>query len=54
MRIRIKVHTKKNVKGFCVLSVTAACQPKNIKTMSNSHFSLDDERKLPNNLIYIK
>jgi hypothetical protein len=31
MRIRTKIHSRKNNKGFCVLSVIIACQPKNIK-----------------------
>lgn len=53
LRIRIKVHTKKNKKGYCKLSVTVSCQPKNIKTLQKSNFSLDDKNKLPNNLIYL-
>ena len=36
------------------MSVTAACKPKNIKTLEKSKYSLDDEKKLPNNLIYKK
>jgi hypothetical protein len=52
LRIRIKVHTTMNNKGFCDLSVIAACQPKNIKLLPNSNYSLDDITKLPSNLIY--
>jgi hypothetical protein len=47
LRIRTKVHTKKNTKGFCSLSVTIACQPKDIKKIIQSKYSLDDENKLP-------
>jgi len=54
LRIRTKIHTKKNSKGFCKLSVTAACQPKYIKKMVDSKYSLDNYLKLPNNLIYIE
>lgn len=53
LRIRTKIHTRKNSKGFCKLSVTISCQPKNIKNLVNSNFSLDNISKLPNNLIYI-
>ena len=52
LRIRIKIHTKKTNKGFCKLSVIIACQPKNIKELENSKYSLDDKLKLPDNLIY--
>lgn len=52
MRIRIKVHTKKNKNGFCNLSIMAACQPKNIKTLEKSKYSLDDVKNLPINLTY--
>ena len=51
LRVRTKIHTRKNTKGFCKLSVTVACQPKNIKDLINSEYSLDDKVKLPNNLI---
>lgn len=53
LRVRTKIHTKKNSKGFCKISVTVSCQPKNIKNLSSSPFSLDDISKLPENLIYI-
>jgi hypothetical protein len=52
LRIRTKIHTKKNNKGFCKLSVTIACQPKNIKKLVNSNYSLDNILLLPTNLIY--
>ena len=52
LRVRTKIHTRKNSKGFCAISVTIACQPKNISTLINSAFSLDDRAKLPINLIY--
>jgi hypothetical protein len=52
LRIRTKIHTRKNTKGFCNLSVTIACQPKNIKTLVPSKYSLDNKDKLPPNLIF--
>lgn len=52
IRIRTKIHTKKNKKGFCSLSVTVACQPKNIKKLIKSNYSLDNKDKLPSILIY--
>lgn len=54
-RVRTKIHTKKTNKGFCKLSVTISCQPKNINKnindLLNSHFSLDNSSTLPNNLL---
>jgi hypothetical protein len=47
IRIRIKVHSRKNTKGFCHLSVTAACQPKQIKQLTRSKYSLDHVNTLP-------
>lgn len=47
MRIRTKIHTRKNVSGFCVLSVIIACKPININTMKKSSFSLDNVDHLP-------
>ena len=52
LRIRTKIHSRKNKKGFCSLSVTAACQPKNIKSLSQSPFSLDKIDKLPHILVH--
>ena len=46
-RIRTKIHERKNKKGFCKLSVTIACKPKNIKNLENSSYSLDNKMKLP-------
>ena len=53
LRIRTKIHTRNNSKGFCKLSVTISCQPKNIKDLSKSNYSLDNSLKLPKNLLYI-
>lgn len=53
LRVRTKIHTTKNSKGFCKLSVTISCQPKNIKLLPKSNYSLDDSSKLPDNLLYI-
>lgn len=52
LRVRTKIHTRKNNNGFCKLSVTVACQPKNIKKLIPSEYSLDDKIKLPNNLVF--
>lgn len=52
IRIRTKIHTRKNKKGFCSLSVTVACQPKNIKILTPSKYTLDNKDKLPQSLIY--
>jgi hypothetical protein len=52
LRVRTKIHTRKNNKGFCNISVTVACQPKKIELLNKSIFSLDNINKLPNNLIY--
>lgn len=47
-RIRTKVHTRCNTKGYCVLSVTVACQPKNIRQYTKSPYTLDGSGVLPN------
>lgn len=52
LRVRTKIHERKNKKGFCKLSVTIACQPKNINDLINSEYSLDNQMKLPKNLVY--
>ncbi len=52
IRIRTKIHARNDKKGFCSLSVTAACQPKDIKSLKKSMYSLDNKDKLPINLIY--
>lgn len=52
LRIRTKIHSRKNTKGFCNLSVTISCQPKNIKDLHDSNYSLDNISKLPKNLLY--
>ncbi len=52
LRVRTKIHERKNKKGFCKLSVTIACQPKNIKNLVNSKYSLDNQISLPKNLVY--
>jgi hypothetical protein len=51
MRIRIKIHTRKNKKGYCDLSVTASCIPTKIKEkLKASPYSLDSLDRLPLNL----
>jgi hypothetical protein len=54
LRVRTKIHTRKNSKGFCSLSVVVACQPKNINELVDSSCSLDDVSKLPDILSYCK
>lgn len=51
VRIRTKVHRRKNPKGFCSLSVTLSCIPRNINDLVSSDYSLDDISRIPNNLI---
>jgi hypothetical protein len=46
IRIRVKVHSKSASR----LSVTAALQPSNIKTLVPSEYSIDDRARLPLNL----
>jgi alkyl hydroperoxide reductase subunit AhpC len=53
IRIRTKIHTRKDKNGFCSLSVTAACKPKNIKHLIKSQYSLDNIGELPKSLIVI-
>jgi hypothetical protein len=47
LRIRIKVHTRCSARGYCNLSVTASCQPKNIRHYPQSQYTLDGGGKLP-------
>jgi hypothetical protein len=54
LRIRIKIHARKNFKGICKLSVMMSCKPKNINSLKASNFSLDNISKLPVNLIHHK
>jgi hypothetical protein len=52
LRVRTKIHTRENKEGYCKLSVTVACQPKNINFLPRSPYSLDDKIRLPPNLKY--
>jgi hypothetical protein len=52
LRIRTKVHNTKNKYGFCVLSVTVSCKPKNINNLQKSNYTLDNISQLPIQLIY--
>lgn len=52
LRIRTKIHIRKNKSGFCSMSITVACKPKNIKTLEPSMYSLDDPDKLPINVFH--
>jgi len=47
IRIRIKVHTRSGAGGFASLSITAAAQPTNLKTLEPSPYSLDSLTKAP-------
>jgi hypothetical protein len=53
LRVRTKVHARKNAKGFCKLSVTISCKPKNIASLPKSNYSLDNCLCLPDNLLYV-
>jgi hypothetical protein len=53
LRARTKIHKTENKEGFCDLSVTVACQPKNINFLPRSPYSLDDKNRLPPNLIFV-
>jgi len=50
IRIRTKIHTRKNKQGYCSLSVTVSCKPNGFKSLQPSLYSLDSEEKLPTNL----
>lgn len=50
LRIRIKIHQRCNKNGFCKISIMASCQPKNIKNLPKSKYSLDNIKDLPKNL----
>jgi hypothetical protein len=52
LRIRTKIHSKKDNNGFCNLSITISCKPINLNNLKNSLFSLDNIDKLPINLLY--
>jgi len=52
IRVRVKVHSRENKKGFCRLSIMASCLPKNINSLTKSDFSLDCREKLPKNIAY--
>jgi len=52
LRIRTKIHSRSNTKGYCNLSVMMSCKPKNIKNLEKSSYSLDAISQLPLNLIY--
>jgi hypothetical protein len=47
IRIRIKVHTRSGKGGFASLSITAAAQPVNLKSVVASPYSLDNLEKVP-------
>ena len=52
LRVRIKVHKTNDKNNYCTLSITASCQPVNIKTLKKSNYSLDNISKLPLNCKY--
>lgn len=53
LRVRVKIHTKKDKNGFCKMSVVVSCMPKDISQIEKSKYSLDDKIRLPSNLIYL-
>lgn len=54
LRIRIKIHQRYNRNGFCTSSIMASCQPKDIKKLPRSKYSLDNIKNLPKNLHFNK
>jgi hypothetical protein len=52
MRVRIKIHNRINSRGYCDMSVMAACQPKNIDLLAISKYSLDAYYRLPKKLLF--
>ena len=54
LRVRTKIHARQDKYGYCCLSVIIACQPKDIKKIEKSSYSLDDINKLPKRLTYNK
>lgn len=52
LRIRTKIHKRSTKKGFCSISVTIACQPKNIRTLTPSNYTLDNKDNIPPILLY--
>jgi hypothetical protein len=51
MRVRTKVHSRADARGFCQLSVMIACQPVAPKKMARSPVSLDEPARLPPALV---
>ena len=52
IRIRTKLHRRETKNGYCDLSVMCACQPKDIRRLKHSPFSLDNIYRLPSQLVY--
>jgi len=52
-RIRTKIHKRTLRSGYCDLSVTISCQPRDLKVLEASPFSLDNASTLPSNLIFV-
>jgi hypothetical protein len=53
LRVRTKIHSRVNSKGFCDISIVISCKPKNINHIENSSYTLDNIDKLPLCLSYI-
>jgi len=51
MRVRVKIHSRSDNNGYAQLSVTAAFQPTNLRSLEKSPYSLDNKDKLPPNLL---
>lgn len=52
IRIRTKIHKRKNKNGYCNISVMVSCKPKDIKNLKQSKYSLDSECMLPEIIKY--
>ena len=54
IRVRTKIHSRENAKGYMSASITIAAKPKKINDLKTSPYSLDNLNKLPQKLIKIK
>lgn len=53
IRIRTKIHGRKDKNGNCKLSVMVGCKPKDIRKLTKSPYTLDNKNRLPLNLLIL-
>ena len=53
LRVRTKIHSRSNSKGYMSASITVAAKPIKIKELKNSQYTLDNINKIPKELIKI-